>query len=103
MKGASVERIYVDKSLYDDFVSRFVEIASNFQLGDPISKTTSLGPVISLASAERIRQQIDDAGEPTPKATRSYLQSRPVLLFCLATPSFQRPNGERLLSHLTSS
>jgi len=82
MEGASVERIYVDKSLYDDVVARFVELARNFQLGDPLSKTTSLGPVISLASAERIRQQIDGAGEPNLNGIRSYLQLRPVLLFC---------------------
>ena len=63
MIGASVERIYVEKSVYVDFVRHFVEIAKNFNLGDPLSKVTSLGPVISLASAARIRQQIDDAGE----------------------------------------
>jgi acyl-CoA reductase-like NAD-dependent aldehyde dehydrogenase len=63
MTGASVERIYVDKLIYDDFVARFVQIARKFRLGDPLSKETSLGPVISLASAARIRQQIDDAGE----------------------------------------
>jgi acyl-CoA reductase-like NAD-dependent aldehyde dehydrogenase len=63
MKGASVERIYVEKSVYAEFTREFVEIAKRFRLGDPLSKETSLGPVVSLASAARIRQQIDDASE----------------------------------------
>jgi acyl-CoA reductase-like NAD-dependent aldehyde dehydrogenase len=63
MIGASVERIYVEKSVYVEFVRHCVEIAKTFRLGDPLSKETSLGPVVSLASAARIRQQIDDAGE----------------------------------------
>jgi acyl-CoA reductase-like NAD-dependent aldehyde dehydrogenase len=63
MIGASVERIYVERSVYVEFVRHFVEIAKTFRLGDPLSKETSLGPVVSLASAARIRQQIDDASE----------------------------------------
>jgi len=62
-RGASVERIYVDNSVYKDFVTRFVELAKQFRLGDPLSARTSLGPVVSLASASRIRRQLSDAGE----------------------------------------
>jgi hypothetical protein len=32
-------------------------------LGDPTNKETNLGPVISVASADRIRKQVVDAGE----------------------------------------
>jgi acyl-CoA reductase-like NAD-dependent aldehyde dehydrogenase len=82
IEGASVELIYVDKLIYDDFVARFVDIARKFRLGNPSSKETSLGPVISLASAARIRQQIDDAGEFTYNALCSWLQSQLALRFC---------------------
>ncbi|ORY34867.1 putative aldehyde dehydrogenase [Naematelia encephala] len=57
----AVERIYVHSSLYDEFVKQFVEIAKQFKLGDPSDPTTTLGPVVSLASAERIRKQVKDA------------------------------------------
>ncbi|PWY99161.1 ALDH-like protein [Testicularia cyperi] len=57
----SVERIYVHASVFDDFVKEFVQVAKGYKLGDPSDKSTSLGPVVSLASAERIRKQIDDA------------------------------------------
>jgi hypothetical protein len=33
-----------------------------YKLGDPTNPDTNLGPVVSLASAERIRKQVADAG-----------------------------------------
>ncbi|KAF7289958.1 Succinate semialdehyde dehydrogenase [Mycena indigotica] len=57
----AVERIYVHESVYDDFVARFVDIVKAYKLGDPASETTNLGPVVSVASADRIRKQVDDA------------------------------------------
>lgn len=57
----SVERIYVHESIFDAFVKEFVKVASGYRLGDPADPQTTIGPVISLASAERVRKQIDDA------------------------------------------
>ncbi|KNZ81393.1 Succinate-semialdehyde dehydrogenase [NADP+] [Termitomyces sp. J132] len=57
----AIERIYVHESLYDEFVKRFAEITQTYRLGDPTNPSTNLGPVVSLASAVRIRKQIDDA------------------------------------------
>jgi hypothetical protein len=48
--------------VYDDFVPKFVNIAKAYKLGDPTKPDTNLGPVVSLASAERIRKQVEDAG-----------------------------------------
>lgn len=63
MTGCSVERIYVHSSVYDKFVAKFVEVAKAYKLGDPTKPETTLGPVVSLASAARIRKQVKDAGE----------------------------------------
>jgi len=57
-----VERIYVHSAIYDEFVKKFVEVSKAYKLGDPTNPETSLGPVVSLASAERIRKQVKDAG-----------------------------------------
>jgi acyl-CoA reductase-like NAD-dependent aldehyde dehydrogenase len=57
----SVERIYVHSSVYDEFVQEFANVASAYKLGNPQDKNTNLGPVISLASAERIRKQVKAA------------------------------------------
>jgi acyl-CoA reductase-like NAD-dependent aldehyde dehydrogenase len=58
-----VERIYVHSAIYDEFVKQFVELSKAYKLGDPLKPDTTLGPVISVASAARIRKQVKDAGE----------------------------------------
>ncbi|KIJ25567.1 hypothetical protein M422DRAFT_38634 [Sphaerobolus stellatus SS14] len=57
----AVERIYFHESKYDEFVTKFVEETKAYKLGDPTNPETTLGPVVSLASAERIRKQVADA------------------------------------------
>ncbi|KAF9060029.1 succinate semialdehyde dehydrogenase [Rhodocollybia butyracea] len=57
----AVERIYVHESIYEPFVEKYVDIVKKYKLGDPTDTSTNLGPVVSLAAAERIRKQVDDA------------------------------------------
>ncbi|KAH9846020.1 NAD-aldehyde dehydrogenase [Lenzites betulinus] len=64
----AVERIYVHEAIYEEFVSKFVEITKKYKLGDPTEPETNLGPVVSLASAERIRKQVDAALQAGAKA-----------------------------------
>jgi len=64
----AVERIYVHESVYDRFVQEYVEIVKKYKLGDPTDENTNLGPVVSIASAERIRTQVHDAIKAGAKA-----------------------------------
>ncbi|KZS95332.1 succinate semialdehyde dehydrogenase [Sistotremastrum niveocremeum HHB9708] len=57
----AVERIYVHDSLYDDFVREYAQQVQNYKLGDPTTEGINLGPVVSVASANRIRKQVADA------------------------------------------
>nr|POF03504.1 lactaldehyde dehydrogenase [Quercus suber] len=57
----SLERIYVDASIHDAFVTAVQKVLAGYKLGDPRDKTTNVGPVISKAAAQRIQQHIDDA------------------------------------------
>ncbi|KAF9004628.1 succinate semialdehyde dehydrogenase [Cyathus striatus] len=57
----AIERIYVHESIFDTFVEKFVELTKKYRLGDPTQLDTNLGPVVSLASATRIRKQVADA------------------------------------------
>lgn len=41
-----------------------VHLFQTYKLGDPTLPGTNLGPVVSLASAARIRKQVEDAGKP---------------------------------------
>jgi len=64
----AIERIYVHRSKYDEFVSKFADIAKSYKLGDPENKETNLGPVVNIASADKIRKQVDDAVKAGAKA-----------------------------------
>ncbi|WVF68596.1 hypothetical protein IAT40_003365 [Kwoniella sp. CBS 6097] len=58
---AAVERIYVHSSIFDEFVKEFAEVAKGYKLGDPSNPEVNIGPVVSVASAARIRKQVKDA------------------------------------------
>ncbi|KAI6123017.1 Aldehyde/histidinol dehydrogenase [Pisolithus croceorrhizus] len=64
----SIERIYVHESVYDKFVEGYVDIVKQYKLGDPTKSDTNLGPVVSIASAERIKRQVTDAVKAGAKA-----------------------------------
>ena len=57
----SIERVYVDEKIHDDFVAAVQEVLKGYKLGDPMDKSTNLGPVISKKSASTIQQHINDA------------------------------------------
>ncbi|KAL5480490.1 hypothetical protein ACEPAI_1760 [Sanghuangporus weigelae] len=57
----AIERIYVHESIFDKFVAAYVELVKKYKLGDPTDPSTTLGPVVSIASAEKIRKQVADA------------------------------------------
>lgn len=63
----SVERVYVDEKIHDEFVSALQEVLSGYKLGDPFDKTTHVGPVVSRRSAETIQAHIKDALEKGAK------------------------------------
>ncbi|CAN9231789.1 unnamed protein product [Alternaria alternata] len=63
----SVERVYVDEKIHDEFVSALQDVLSGYKLGDPFDKSTHVGPVVSKRSAETIQAHIKDALEKGAK------------------------------------
>jgi acyl-CoA reductase-like NAD-dependent aldehyde dehydrogenase len=57
----SLERIYVDEKIHDEFVEAIQGVLKNYKLGDPFDKSTHLGPVVSKRSKEAIEAHIKDA------------------------------------------
>jgi len=49
----SVQRIFVNRLCYDDFVSRFVAATRRLKVGDPLDKGCDIGPMISRKELER--------------------------------------------------
>jgi acyl-CoA reductase-like NAD-dependent aldehyde dehydrogenase len=61
----SVQRIYVERARYDDFVAAFVPKVEALKIGDPADDDTDVGPVIDEDARTRIRtwiQEAEDAG-----------------------------------------
>lgn len=56
-----IERIYVHADLYDRFVEAYVAKTREYVVGSPLEATTTLGPVVNPAAAERIRAQLGQA------------------------------------------
>ena len=63
----SLERVYVDEKIYDEFVEGVQSVLKNYKLGDPFDKETHLGPVVSKRSKETIEAHIKDALEKGAK------------------------------------
>jgi acyl-CoA reductase-like NAD-dependent aldehyde dehydrogenase len=59
----SVQRIYVRRPAYDDFVSRFIPKVEELKVGDPGDEETDVGPVIDEDARERILSWIEEAKE----------------------------------------
>ncbi|BBN01846.1 hypothetical protein MPTK1_2g10740 [Marchantia polymorpha subsp. ruderalis] len=57
----SVERIYVDKKIYPEFVENFVKTVKSFKMGDPLSDETYIGPVARKPQIPFLASQVIDA------------------------------------------
>jgi acyl-CoA reductase-like NAD-dependent aldehyde dehydrogenase len=55
------QRVLVDASLYDDFVTHFVAAARALKVGDPRDPDTIVGPLIEARHADRVIAWIDEA------------------------------------------
>ncbi len=56
-----IERIYVQESLFDDFLKKAISIVSKYKLGNPLDMDTTLGPMANIRFANHVRDQINDA------------------------------------------
>ncbi len=56
-----VQRILVHKSVYKQFEMKFLEAVSEVKVGNPLDNATIVGPMISLAEAERVESWLKEA------------------------------------------
>lgn len=52
-------RIFVQRSIHDEFTRRFVERAKRIRVGDPRDESTTIGPMISRAHLAKVRGCIE--------------------------------------------
>lgn len=71
----SVERIYVHRDIYREFLDRFTAAAAQVTIGHPVEDKSYIGPVVSVAAAERIGGLVEDALAKGAKAALPAPQS----------------------------
>jgi glyceraldehyde-3-phosphate dehydrogenase (NADP+) len=86
----SVQRVFVHKKVYRDFVDRLVEKIKKMKVGDPRNEETQMGPVIDEQNAKRIVDWFEEARQKGAKVaiggTREYTLVQPTVL--LDVPNF---------------
>ena len=56
-----IERIYVEKGIYKNFVDAFTALTQQYLLGNPLEKETTLGPMVRATAAGYAQQQVGEA------------------------------------------
>ena len=57
----AIERVYVHADVFDAVVAAMVEEAKKLMLGDPLQADTTLGPMVRVQAADRVRAQVQEA------------------------------------------
>lgn len=57
----SVQRVFVERRIFQTFVWKLVDIAAKIVCGDPAAEATEVGPLIHSAQAERVESWIQEA------------------------------------------
>ena len=52
-------RVFVERSVYKDFVQRFIEKASQLKMGDPLDEKTDQGAIASKTQLDKIKFYVD--------------------------------------------
>jgi acyl-CoA reductase-like NAD-dependent aldehyde dehydrogenase len=56
-----IERVYVDRSLYREFVDGAVALTEQYVLASPLDAATTLGPMVKARAATEVQAQVDRA------------------------------------------
>jgi len=52
-------RVFVERSVYKDFVDRFIERTAQLRLGDPLDEKTEQGAIVNKAQLDKIKFYVD--------------------------------------------
>jgi glyceraldehyde-3-phosphate dehydrogenase (NADP+) len=80
----SVQRIIIEATIYDEFVSRLVSAVAAIRSGDPMNEATVVGPMIGEKEAARLEQwvraAIDEGAELLVGGKRDGLMFEPTVV-----------------------
>jgi lactaldehyde dehydrogenase/glycolaldehyde dehydrogenase len=55
------ERTYVQRGIYEEFVKRFIAKVRDFKVGDPRDESSQMGPKVSQAEWQKVKDHVDAA------------------------------------------
>jgi acyl-CoA reductase-like NAD-dependent aldehyde dehydrogenase len=56
-----IERAYVHRKVYDEFINKSKQLIADYKLGDPLVETTNLGPLVTEKAARYADEQVQAA------------------------------------------
>jgi len=59
----SVQRVFVERAIFQTFVWKVVDLAAKLTIGDPSNEATEVGPLVRLSEAERVETWVKEAVE----------------------------------------
>ena len=68
-----IERIYVDASIHDEFVTKATALVNQYQLGRADNPETTLGPMVKPAAADFVRAQVQEAVQSGAEIGRAHV------------------------------
>jgi glyceraldehyde-3-phosphate dehydrogenase (NADP+) len=100
----SVQRIYVEKSVFDSFRELYLDECRKIRQGDPMDEATALGPMIEEAAAVRTEKWVSEAVEEGAKVLlgggRNGSFMEPTVLTC--TKPSMKVCGEEVFAPVVS-
>lgn len=57
----SVQRMFVQKNIYSDFLDKFLANVKNLRVGDPMDESTNIGPMIEQGVSQRTEEWLNEA------------------------------------------
>ena len=57
----SVQRVYIHRSVFDDFAERLLTRVEKLEMGNPLNEETDIGPMIDSGAADRVMAWLDEA------------------------------------------
>lgn len=75
----SVQRIYVDRKVYEPFMERFLAATRAMVVGDPLQEHVDVGPMIDVKEAERAESWVKEAVAAGAKLVAGGQREGPVL------------------------
>jgi glyceraldehyde-3-phosphate dehydrogenase (NADP+) len=57
----SVQRVVAARAVFEEVVDRVVDLAERLEVGNQLIETTDMGPMVSVADAERLEKWVDEA------------------------------------------